>query len=104
MNAQFPELIPATAQIAGEKMPDAVRAQEDLVAYYHSELNRRGVDYDLAHCRERYRVSALYLMCFAVSIAGELDLQSERGQALGRVLLGNAMSALDEMDAFSLLS
>ena len=163
VNAKFPELIPASSQIAGEKMPGsvgrllevmcqdpicmahvdvrldnlffdgddvvfvdwqsvctsapeqdlayfitqsvppAVRAQEDLVAYYHSELTRRGVDYDLARCRERYRVCALYLLCFAASIAGELDPVNERGQALGRVLLGNAMSALDEMDAFALL-
>ncbi len=163
VNAQFPDLIPASAQIAGEAMPGAVgrlldemtrgpvclshadvrldniffdgdaalfvdwqsictsspeqdvayfitqsvppgvRAQEDLVAFYHSELTKRGVTYDLALCRERYRVSALYLLCFAVVIAGTLDLANERGQALGKVLLGNAMSALDEMDAFDLL-
>ena len=163
VNEQFPELIPASAQIAGTAMPGAVgrlldemtqapvclshgdvrldniffdgdevlfvdwqsicssspeqdvayfitqsvppnvRAKEDLLAFYHSELVRRGVDYDLAFCRERYRVSALYLLCFAVVIAGTLDLANERGQALGRVLLGNAMSALDEIDAFALL-
>ena len=87
-----------------QSVPPAVRAREDLVAYYHSELTRRGVDYDLARCRERYRVCALYLLCFAVSIAGQLDPENERGRALGRVLLGNAMSALDEMDAFALLN
>ena len=163
VNARFPEVIPASAQIAGGKMPGAVprlldemcrdpvcmahvdvrldniffagdevvfvdwqslstsapeqdlayfltqsvppavRAREDLVAYYHSELTRRGVDYDLARCRERYRLCALYLLCFAVSIAGQLDAENERGQALGRVLMGNAMSALDELDAFALL-
>ncbi len=163
VNAKFPELIPASAQVAGESMPTAVaglleeichdpiclahvdvrldnlffagdevvfldwqsvctsapeqdlayfitqsvpptvRAQEDLVAYYHGELVRHGVDYDLARCRKRFRLCALYLLCFAVSIAGELDPENERGQALGRVLLGNAMSALDEMDAFALL-
>ena len=163
VNRLFPELIPESAQIAGEKMPIAVarlleemcqdpicishgdarldniffdgdecvfvdlqsvatsapeqdvayfitqsvpttlRVEEDLLAYYHTELTRLGVDYDLDRCRARYRVSALYLMCFAVSIAGELDLQNERGEALGKVLLGNAMSALDDMDAFDLL-
>ena len=163
VNVKFPELIPASAQVAGETMPDsvgrlldemcrppicmahvdvrldnlffdgddvvfvdwqsvctsapeqdlacfitqsvppAVRAQADLVAHYHSELTRRGVDHDLARCRERFRVCALYLLCFAVSIAGELDPENERGQALGRVLLGNAINALDEMDAFALL-
>ncbi len=86
-----------------QSVPPAVRAQEDLVAYYHSELARHGVDYSLARCRDRYRVSALYLLCFAVTIAGQLDTENERGRALGRVLLGNALSALDEMDAFALL-
>ena len=86
-----------------QSVPPAVRAQEDLLGYYHSELTAQGVVYDLARCRERYRVCALYLVCFAVSIAGELDLENERGQALGKVVLGNAMTALDEMDAFALL-
>ena len=86
-----------------QSVPPRVRAREDLVAYYHSELTRHGVDYDLSRCRERYRVSALYLLCFAVSIAGQLDMENERGRALGRVLLGNAMSALVELDAFALL-
>ena len=31
--------------------------------------------------------------------AGQLDPENERGRALGRVLLGNAMSALDEVVA-----
>jgi|TARA_B110000261_G_scaffold119914_1_gene133737 hypothetical protein len=86
-----------------QSVPSAVRQEEDLVAFYHSELTSLGIDYDLARCRTRYRVSALYLMCFAVSIAGELDLQNERGEALGRVVLGNAMRALDDIDAFDLL-
>ena len=91
------------AYFVTQSVPPAVRAQEDLVAYYHAELARHGVDYGLDRCRERYRVSALYLLCFAVSIAGQLDMENERGRALGRVLLGNAMSALDEMEAFALL-
>ena len=86
-----------------QSVPSAVRQEEDLVAFYHSELTSLGIDYDLARCRTRYRVSALYLMCFAVSIAGELDLQNERGEALGRVVLGNAMRALDDIDAFDIL-
>ncbi len=42
-------------------------------------------------------------MCFAGSIAGELDLQNGRGQTLGRTLLGNSLGALDELKAFDLL-
>jgi hypothetical protein len=86
-----------------QSVPPDVRAAEDLLAYYHAELTNRGVSYSLERCRERYRVSALYLLCYAVIIAGTLDLANERGVALARTLLGNSLSALDELNAFSLL-
>jgi len=86
-----------------QSVPPAVRAREDLVAFYHAELSRRGIDYSLERCRERYRVCALYLLCYAVVIAGTLDLANERGAALGRTLLAYSFKALDEMDAFALL-
>ena len=86
-----------------QSVPPDVRAEEDLLAYYHAELTDRGVSYSLERCRERYRVSALYLLCYAVIIAGTLDLANERGVALARTLLENCLSALDELDAFSLL-
>ena len=66
-------------------------------------MTRRGIDYDLARCRERYRVSALYLMCYAVIITGTLDLGNERGNALATTILRNTFTALDELDAFALL-
>lgn len=80
-----------------------VRAAEDWPARYHAALTRRGVDYSLGLCRQRFRIAALYLLCYAVIIAGTLDMGNERGQALARTLLGNCLSALDEMDAFALL-
>ncbi len=80
-----------------------VRAEDDLVAYYHSQLTKHGINYDLDYCRERYRIAGLYLVCFAVSIAGELDLVNERGMALGRTITENTFSALDEINAFDLL-
>jgi len=86
-----------------QSVPRAVLESEDLVAEYHAELTRNGVDYDLATCRERYRTSALYLLCYAVTIAGTLDLQNERGIQLARTLLGNSLAALDDLDAFELL-
>ena len=87
-----------------QSVPPEVLAQEDLVAFYHTELTKQGIDYRLDRCRERYRVCALYLLCYAVVIAGTLDLANERGAALGRTLLGNSLKALDEMDAFALLN
>ena len=86
-----------------QSVPRDVLAREDLLADYHAELTRHGVEYDLGTCRERFRVSALYLLCYAVTIAGTLDLQNERGTQLARTLLGNSLAALDEMDAFELL-
>lgn len=91
------------AYFVTQSLPESVRHAEDWVAVYHRALTGHGIDYDLDACRERYRVCALYLLCFAVVIAGTLDLSNERGQALGRTLLGNAMRSLEELNAFSLL-
>lgn len=91
------------AYFVTQSVPAAVRAQEDLIAFYHAQLNAAGVRYDLARCRERYRISALYLLCYAVVIAGTLDLANERGQALGRTIIANTFTALDELDALALL-
>jgi hypothetical protein len=85
-----------------QSVPRAVLAREDLLAFYHAELTRHGVEYDITTCRERFRVSALYLLCYAVTIAGTLDLQNERGTQLARTLLGNSLAALDELNAFDL--
>lgn len=86
-----------------QSLTPEVRGQEDLVDYYYQQLVAAGVDYSQAQCRERFRVCALYLLCYAVVISGTLDLGNERGQALGRTIIGNTFSALENLDAFSLL-
>lgn len=92
------------AYFVTQSLPDPVRRAEDWVAVYHDALVREGITtYDLAHCRERYRTSALYLLCYAVVIAGTLDLANERGMHLARTLVGNAFRSLTELRAFSLL-
>ncbi len=91
------------AYFVTQSLDPAVAASDDLVAYYHAQLTRRGIDYDLARCRERFRTAALYLLCYAVVIAGTLDLGNERGKRLGRALLGRSLGALDGMAAFDLL-
>ena len=80
-----------------------LRGARDWVGLYHQTLTDLGIDYDLDQCRARYRICALYLLCYAVIIAGTLDLGNERGRALGRTLFGNAMDALQALDAFALL-
>ena len=91
------------AYFVTQSLSDEVRNARDWVALYHQALTDQGIDYDLEFCRERYKVSALYLLCYAVVIAGTMDLGNERGLALGRTLFGNAMRSLDELDAFELL-
>ena len=90
-----------------QSVPRDVLSQDDLVGRYHQTLSAhlaaRGVAYPIEQCRERYRLCALYLLCYAVVIAGTLDMGNERGQQLARTLLGNSLAALDEMDAFALL-
>ena len=91
------------AYFVTQSLADDVRRSRDWVGVYHEALTSKGVDYPLEACRERFRVSALYLMCYAVVIAGTLDMGNERGQALARTLLGNSLRSLDELDAFELL-
>ncbi len=93
------------AYFVTQSLSDEVRNAADWVALYHQTLVAAGIDdYSLEACRERYRVSALYLLCYAVVIAGTLDLGNERGMQLGRTLFGNAMRSLIELDAFALLA
>jgi hypothetical protein len=91
------------AYFVTQSLTGEVRRAEDWVAVYHAALTGQGIDYPLAACRERYRICALYLLCYAVIIAGTLDLNNERGKALARTLLGNALRSLEELDAFALL-
>ena len=86
-----------------QSVPESVRKEEDLVAFYHAELTNAGISYNLGQCRKRYKVSALYLICYAVVIAGTLDLGNERGMLLGKTIIANTFSALQDLDAFSLL-
>jgi len=86
-----------------QSLSPEVRAAEDLVAYYHAQLTAGGANYSLAQCRERFKVSALYLLCYAVVISGTLDLGNERGQALGHTIIRNTFSSLESLGAFELL-
>jgi aminoglycoside phosphotransferase (APT) family kinase protein len=86
-----------------QSVPRGILSSEDLVLRYHTALTSHGIDYPLERCRARYRISALYLLCYAVVIAGTLDMGNERGRRLARTLLGNSLQALDEMNAFELL-
>ncbi|MFT7654305.1 MAG: hypothetical protein ACI9UU_003424 [Candidatus Azotimanducaceae bacterium] len=92
------------AYFVTQSMPADIRRNTDWVKLYHQELVAQGIeDYSLAQCQRRFKVSALYLACYATIISGTLDLANERGQQLGRTLFGNAMTALTDLDAFSLL-
>ena len=75
----------------------------ELTALYLAELQARGVDYPRSTFEERYRVSALYLLNYAVVIAGTLDMGNERGTQLAETLLGGAFRSLNALDGFSLL-
>jgi len=75
----------------------------DLKGFYYQELRAHGIDYPRTTFERRYKVAALYLLNYAVIIAGTLDLGNERGQALARTLLGGSLASLDEMGAFDLL-
>ena len=89
-----------------QSLPPELLALEGgrLLELYHETLCAGGVTgYSFEQCRERYRLAALYLLCYAVTIAGTLDMGNERGEQLAAALLGRSISALDALDAFALL-
>ncbi|MEM7217644.1 MAG: phosphotransferase [Pseudomonadota bacterium] len=86
-----------------QSVPADVRAARDWPGLYFDALSARGIDYDRATFERRYLISALYLLNYAVVIAGTLDLANERGAALGRTLLGRSLQALDELGAYDFL-
>lgn len=86
-----------------QSVPDDIRDKQDWVGIYFKALTDQGIDYSIDTCRDRYRLCGLYLLCYAVIIAGMLDMGNERGKALARTLLGNSFRALEAIDAFELL-
>lgn len=96
------------AYFVTQSVPVEVRHSYDLLGHYYRDFSSRlsnmhGIDYPRALFDRRYKVAALYLLDFAVVIAGTLNLANERGQRLGRTLLGRSLSALDELNAWELL-
>lgn len=92
------------AYFVSQSLSDDVRQAEDWLAVYHGRLTSEGIDYPIEMSRERYKKCALYLVCYAVIIAGTLDQANERGRKLAETLLGNSLRTLKELDAFSLLT
>ena len=92
------------AYFVTQSLSDDVRRAEDWVAVYHQHLTSEGIDYPLGPSRERYRYCALYLVCYAVTIAGTLDQANARGRKLAETLLGNSLRSMVELNAFELLS
>lgn len=92
------------AYFVTQSLPDEVRQAEDWPAVYHAALTREGIDYNLATSRQRYRLCAMYFICYAVIIAGTLDTANERGRKLAETLLGNSIRSLTELNAFELIA
>ncbi len=92
------------AYFVTQSVPIEVRQSHDLPGHYYRTLCGHGIDYPRALFDRRYKVAALYLLDFAVVIAGTLNLANERGQKLGRLLLGRSLQALDELKAWELLA
>jgi len=84
---------------------DVRRANADaLLRHYHAALVARGVrDYPFERVIERYRLAAVYLVCYAVTIAGTLDMGNARGKSLAAALLGRCLRSIDEVAGWELL-
>lgn len=87
-----------------QSVPLETVMENNLQGLYYDELRAHGINYPRETFERRYKICALYLLNYAVIIAGTLDLGNERGQALGRTLLGGCLASLDEMKAFEFLA
>lgn len=87
-----------------QSVPASLVDHGELLDLYFNTLTDAGIDYTRSQFDRRYKVSALYLLNYAVVIAGTLDLANERGMKLGETLLRDSMASLDAMGAFELLS
>lgn len=77
---------------------------ERLLCVYHATLTEEGVtEHSLARCRHRFRIATLYLLSWAVVIAGTLDMGNDRGRALARALLARSLRSVEDVAAFELL-
>ncbi len=92
------------AYFVTQSLSDEVREAEDWHAVYFECLTREGIEYDKALSYERYRQCALYFLCYAVIIAGTLDMANERGKKLADTLLGNSLRSIEALYAFDLLN
>jgi len=81
------------------------RAHErELLRRYLAGMRAAGVrDYSWDQLWHDYRLGALYLLDYAVTIAATLDLANERGAAIARALSQRSCAALDELDCQELL-
>ena len=91
------------AYFVTQSLPDPIRQAEDWLAVYHQQLTSEGIDYPLELSRRRYRLCALYFVCYAVIIAGTLDVTNERGHRLAQTLLGNSLRSVAELKAATFL-
>ena len=92
------------AYFVTQSLADDVRHSEDWHSVYFDELTCQGIDYDKAYSYKRYRLCAMYFLCYSVIIAGTLDPANQRGRKLAETLLGNSIRSLKELNALELIA
>jgi Ser/Thr protein kinase RdoA (MazF antagonist) len=78
--------------------------ERELLRRYLDGMRASGVrDYSWDQLWHDYRLGALYLLDYAVTIAATLDLGNERGAAIARALSQRSCTALDDLECHELL-
>lgn len=85
---------------------DERRAHEaEVISQYHRRIVEGGVEgYSLDDCWESYRVSALYLVAYAILSCGGVDSPNERGRRQQEAMIRRASQAVTDMGALSMLA
>lgn len=92
--------------LLSQSVDPEVRApvERDLVRRYHQTLLACGVrDYAFETCWEDYRRTVMVCLIYPVIVCGLLDVSNERGRRFGEASLDRSLSAVEALQATTLL-
>jgi len=76
--------------------------EEDLLAYYVSQITKAGVrDYSIEQARDDYGIALLFILNYAMIMAGAFDPANERGRTMAEGGLRRAIASCSDRQLFT---
>ncbi|MEE9277758.1 MAG: phosphotransferase [Dehalococcoidia bacterium] len=79
--------------------------ERDIVQAYYDALVAGGVrEYSMDDCWEDYRLATLHCLIYPVVVCGATDVGNERGLRLATAILERSVAAIEELNAYDLIT